>query len=481
MKPHSGKSPGTSSSGQFHHQLYRPLSILALGWAVFSVTTARATVLLDPLVEPSTTQFGYVVASMGDVSGDGVPDFAVGAPFQDGDFVSTDMGFGLPANVGKVFVIDGSTHAVLAEMNDPDFELIQPQHFGGQLGASIAVSADINGDGVPDIIAGVPQHIANPSNKDTIANLAGKALVFSGKDGALLFTLNDPTAEEDGRCGTAVAALGDMNADGTADFAVGVPGKDIGGEDGIANVGLVYVFSGKNGQLIRTLNDPPRGGAEAGAAFGSAIANAGDVNSDGVNDVLVGAPGEGRAYVFSGKTGILLYSILSPVNEPVPSFGYAVAGGQDFSQDRKPDLLIGAPLQGNFSGAAYVFNGVDGTLIRKLKSPAPQTFARFGASVYASTDLTGDRRADIVVGAPDEDVNGFVGAGEAFVFDGQRGRVQQTLMSETPQAHAAYGTGLTTALFPGNRSATTVVGAPYQDAMIAGLSHLQMGQIELPQ
>jgi hypothetical protein len=117
------------------------------------------------------------------------------------------MGFGLRANVGKVFVIDGATLAVLSVMNDPDFELIQPQHFGGQLGAVISVSPDFNGDGVADLIAGVPQYIVDPESKTIKAILGGKAVVFSGKDGALLFTLNDPTAEEDGRCGAAVAAL----------------------------------------------------------------------------------------------------------------------------------------------------------------------------------------------------------------------------------------------------------------------------------
>jgi len=442
---------------------------------------ANATVVLDPLIEPSTTQFGYAVASMGDINGDGVPDFAVGAPFQDGDFVSTDPGFGLPANVGKVFVIDGATLAVLRVMNDPDFELIQPQHFGGQLGAVISVSPDINGDGVADLIAGVPQYIVNPDSKTLEAILGGKALVFSGKNGALLFTLNDPTAEEDGRCGAAVAALGDVNADGRADFAVGVPGKDIGGEEGIANVGLVYIFSGKNGALLRTLNDPPRGGGEAGAGFGSALANAGDVNGDGVTDVLVGAPGEGRVYLFDGKTGALLLSIVSPVRETVPSFGYAVSGGQDFNRDRKPDLVIGAPLQNSFAGAAYVFDGTSGALINTLKSPTPQNFARFGASVLASTDLTGDRRADIIVGAPDQNASGFNSAGEAFVFDGQRARVRQTLMSETPQAHAGFGTGLSSALFPGKTTATVVIGAPYQDANADDKPHLEMGQIEIPQ
>jgi hypothetical protein len=479
MNSPRGQRAGRFSPTKLLSQFSRPFLIACL--LAVSVTAAQATVLQDPLLEPSTTQFGYAVASMGDINGDGVPDFAVGAPFQDGDFVSTDMGFGLPANVGKVFVIDGATLAVLSMMNDPDFEFIQPQHFGGQLGAVISVSPDINHDGVADLVAGVPQYIVNPESKTTKAILGGKALVFSGKDGALLFTLNDPTAEEDGRCGAAVAALGDVNADGTADFAVGVPGKDIGGEEGIANVGLVYIFSGKTGALLRTLNDPPRGGDEAGAGFGSALANAGDTNGNGVTDVLIGAPGEGRAYLFDGKTGTLLLSIVSPVDEDVSSFGYAVAGGQDFNRDRKPDLVVGAPLQNNFAGAAYVFDGTSGSLINKLKSPTPQIFARFGASVLASADITGDRRADIIVGAPDQNVSGFNSAGEAFIFDGQRGRVRQTLMSETPQAHAGFGTALTSAVFPGNTTATAVIGTPYQDANSGGRAHLELGQIEIPQ
>jgi FG-GAP repeat. len=62
-----------------------------------------------------------------------------------------------------VFVIDGATSATLSEMTDPEFERIQPQHFGGQLGWSLSVSGDINGDGVADVIAGVPHHISNPN------------------------------------------------------------------------------------------------------------------------------------------------------------------------------------------------------------------------------------------------------------------------------------------------------------------------------
>ncbi|HEY1581522.1 MAG TPA: integrin alpha [Chthoniobacterales bacterium] len=448
-------------------------------------TAAQATTILDPLPEPSTTLFGYAVAPMGDVNGDGVPDYLVGAPYQDGDFVSTAMGFGDPQNVGKVFIMDGATMAVLVEMNDPEFELIQPQHFGGQLGASVAVSADINGDGVADIIAGVPQHISNPNSQDDILNLAGKALVFSGKDGSVIFTLNDPTAEEDGKFGTSVAALGDVNSDGVADFAVGTPGKDIGGEDGVPNVGIAYVFSGKTGQVIETLNDPPRGGDEAGAAFGTAMANAGDVNGDRVNDLVVGAPGEGRVYVFSGKTGTLLYSIVSPTDDLQHSFGAAVAGGQDFNKDKKPDIVVGAPLASTSKGAAYIYDGSNGALIRQLKAPTPQTYAKFGAAVYAAPDLTGDKRADIIIGAPGQTVSGLDGAGQAYIYDGAAGRLNKTLSSAAPQANAGFGSALTSVLFAGSRISTPVVGVPYEDAKIntgsGTLVHLQIGQIEISQ
>ena len=101
-------------------------------------------------------------------------------------------------------------------------------------------------------------------------------------------------------------------------------------------------------------------------------ANAGDLNSDGVTDIVVGAPGEGRVHVFNGKTGGLFYTIVGPETELLTSFGAAVAGGQDFSKDKKPDIVVGAPLQSGSRGAVYVYNGTNGALIRRLKSPVSQ-------------------------------------------------------------------------------------------------------------
>jgi hypothetical protein len=455
-----------------------PKFILPLAIIPLFITGVSGSTLLDPLPENSTTRFGQALVTLGDVNGDGIPDLAVAAPFQDGDFVSTERGFGKPQNVGKIFIFDGSTLALLNILNDPEFEQVQDLHFGGQLGSSISPVADLNGDGIPDLLAGVPHHVADADSGEGVIN-AGEAFVFSGKDGTVLFTLTDPTEEEDGKMGTSVAALGDVDADGVADLLVGVPGKDIGGEEGLSNVGLAYIFSGKTGQVILTLNHPDAGGAEAGAAFGMAVANAGDIDGDGVTDALIGAPGEGQAFVFSGKTGTLIFTIVSPFTETFHSFGAAVAGGKDFNRDRKPDLVIGSPARESFQGAAYIFNGSDGSLQRTLLPATRQPFAQFGASLFVSDDLTGNGRPDVAVGAPGQNVNALLQAGAITVFDGDRGRIFQTLASAAPQADAGFGAALTTADFDSDGVATVVAGTPNRDAEIDSVAHLAIGQVEI--
>src|SRR4030095_10458722 len=178
-----------------------------------------------------------------------------------------------------------------------------------------------------------------------------------------------------------------------------------------------------------------------------------DINHDGVRDILIGAPGNSHAYVFNGATGALIFTITNPSApnaERLPSFGAAVAGGQDVDGDGTPDFVIGAPNQSGLKGGAYIFKGSDGTLLRRLTGPA-QAFARFGTSVALSPDLTGDGRPDVLVGAPDRTVQGLQNAGVVLIFRGNNGRLFSTLTSEEPTAFAGFGYSVATAVFfPGD-------------------------------
>lgn len=471
-------SNSSSPTQPFSIVSLRALSVLGLLFLLIS--PLRATTLLCPIPESSTTLFGAAIAAVGDVNGDGIADLAVGEPFADGEF-NGEKGFGPPQNVGRVFLISGKDLTVIRKLNDPDYQMVTTAKFSGQLGASVAAAGDLNSDGVPDIIAGVPHYKIEDGKTEVIST--GKAYVFSGKDGSVLLTLSLPSPEENARAGFSVAGLGDIDSDRKPDYMIGAPGKNIGvGEGGKTDVGVVYMFSGATGSLIRAVSDPD---STVGAGFGAAMANAGDVDGDGVSDALIGAPGKGQCFVFSGKSGLLLFTLKSPVREKRPSFGFAVAGGKDFDGDGKPDFVVGSPLLQNSRGAVSVFKGDNGKLLRTLSIPSPQNFARAGASVAAIDDVTGDGRPDIMVGVPQQNVNGVTHAGEALIFDGATGVVSQVLTSSQPQAAAGFGSAVIAVDFAGGGTVTPVIGVPYQNADVIDPidgdleTHIQIGQIEI--
>ncbi|HKB16402.1 MAG TPA: integrin alpha, partial [Planctomycetota bacterium] len=124
--------------------------------------------------------------------------------------------------------------------------------------------------------------------------------------------------------GSAVASVGDINADGVPDFVVGAPSAASGSSSSLP--GQARVFSGTDGSPLQVYS-----GANSGDRFGAAVAGAGDFNGDGTGDVLVGAPagssfpsGPGHAYVFSGSNGSTLLTLSGP-----PGFGDAVASAGD--------------------------------------------------------------------------------------------------------------------------------------------------------
>src|SRR5690242_14058941 len=163
--------------------------------------------------------------------------------------------------------------------------------------------------------------------------------------------------------GLSVAGAGDVNGDGYADIIVGADHNDAGGTD----AGRAYVVFGGPGPT-RLPNWVLTGGS-GGGLFGNSVAGAGDVNGDGYADVIVGAPqaggsNRGAAYVFFGGPAADAIPDLALSGEQANDrFGASVAGAGDVNGDGYDDVIVGAPLNdsaGSNSGRAYIFYGGPG-------------------------------------------------------------------------------------------------------------------------
>jgi len=364
---------------------------------VFSGTDSSRLLTLDTPNPQAGAYFGYSVA-VGDVNGDGRDDIAAGAPAE---------GVGANTQHGRAYVFSGADGSLLLTLDTPN-----PQ-VGGGFGNSVAVG-DVNGDGKADIGVGTPGESVGTNTQQ------GRTYVFSGANGSLLFTLDTSSPQASAGFGNSVA-VGDANGDGKADIAVGAPGEGVGTN---TQQGRTYVFSGANGSLLLTLDTPdPQAGAWFGASVAVGDVN-GDGKADiavGVPAEGVGAnTQQGRTYVFSSANGSLLLSLDTPNPQASAYFGNSVAVG-DVNGDGKADITVGVPTEGvganTQQGRAYVFSGANGSLLLTLDTTNPQASAYFGNSV-AVGDVNGDGKADIAVGAPAEGVGANTQQGRAYVFSG---------------------------------------------------------------
>ena len=282
----------------------------------------------------------------------------------------------------------------------------------------------------------------NKAMQQTMGRLAASVLaaVFLPAGGAGPLAATGPWMTSADRAaayyGTAVATAGDVNGDGYDDVIVGAPGYN----NGAGEEGAVFVYHGSAAGLSTTANWRAVAN-RANAAFGFSVATAGDVNGDGYDDVLVGAPGpetdeqgRGRVFVYHGSaSGLSTAPSAGTGPNPKPDgqivfaqagakFGTAVATAGDVNADGFADILIGAPKYDNNEsneGAVFVYHGSANGLSTTAdwRAERNQAHAVFGTSVATAGDVNNDGYDDILVGSPG-DSPGHSKAGAAFVYHG---------------------------------------------------------------
>jgi hypothetical protein len=395
---------------------------------------------------------GSSVSGGGDINDDGLADVVVGAS----EASVNDL-----SGVGRAYVVFGraSTEAIsLAEVGlTMDGFALYGEGWNHRFGDSVSAEGDVNGDGLADVIVGAP--LADPNE----VYRAGRTYVMFGRAGSDKMALSDLAlgiggfvldgAAESDAAGNSVSGAGDVNGDGLDDIVVGSNGAD---ENGYGP-GRTYVVFGKTNTapvLPADLADGIGGFVVDGEvvedfAFHSA-SGAGDINGDGLADVIVHAMHfdqyqvqSSRTYVVFGKTDTFAVSLADVAigtggfavdgEGEGDRFGFSVDGAGDVNGDGLADVVVGAPRatpNGVDSGRAYVVFGKTDTSNVSLANVSQGLggFAmdgetesdRFGFSVSRAGDLNGDGLDDIIVGAIYADTNGLRANGRIYVVFGKQ-------------------------------------------------------------
>ncbi|WP_430407265.1 beta strand repeat-containing protein [Hydrogenophaga sp.] len=397
---------------------------------------------------------GYSVSAAGDVNGDGLADLIVGAP--DSDPATGDQ-------AGRSYVVFGKADGTAVELSDIDAGsggfVINGEAEDDYNGFSVSAAGDVNGDGLADLIVGA--HKSDPATGDQ----AGRSYVVFGKAGGTAVDLSDIASglggfvingeADDDHSGYSVSAAGDVNGDGLADVVVGAHESDTAAG---ANAGRSYVVFGKADGTAVELSDIASGsggfvinGQAEYDYSGISVSSAGDVNGDGLADLIVGASegdpatGDqaGRSYVVFGKAGGTAVE-LSDIDAGLGGFvingqaeydhsGISVSSAGDVNGDGLADLIVGAsdgdPATGDQAGRSYVVFGKAGGMAVELSDIASGSGGFVidgqagedgsGISVSAAGDVNADGLADLIVGASDADPASGSEAGRSYVVFGK--------------------------------------------------------------
>ncbi len=449
--------------------------------------------------EMSETISGISASSAGDVNGDGLDDLIIGSHWVD-----------LAGNtqVGKSFVVFGKINTNAINLSDITSGtggfVINGENTNDGSGISVSSAGDVNGDGSDDLIIGA--YGAN--------GFAGKSFVVFGKNDTNAINLstiesgtggfainNDITADSDAGAGASVSSAGDVNGDGLDDLIVGAyraqnsSGKSFvvfGKKDNRDVVNLSAIESGTGGFVIN--------GENSNDFSGYSVSSAGDVNGDGLDDLIVGAhqadltdsADAGKSYVVFGKANtdaINLSNIVTGTGGFVingenagDKSGYSVSSAGDVNGDGLDDLIVGAYYADSAGkadiGKSFVVFGKADTTTVNLSNIISGTGGfvingenagdKSGYSVSSAGDVNGDGLDDLIIGAPSAGSANNANAGKSFVVFGKT----DTKSVDLTNVSAGEGIIAHTIDFQGDTGTSkndTLTGTSNDELFVAGL------------